>query len=71
VKAGKIDGYVEYSGTAFTGILQEKPLNDARLVFEKLQEIYPEKFNLEVFPSLGFENTFAIVIRGETASQYI
>ena len=70
VKAGKIDGYVEYSGTAFTGILQEKPLNDARLVFEKLQEIYPEKFNLEVFPSLGFENTFAIVIRGETASQY-
>ena len=70
VKAGKIDGYVEYSGTAFTGILQEKPLNDARLVSEKLQEIYPEKFNLEVFPSLGFENTFAIVIRGETASQY-
>jgi osmoprotectant transport system permease protein len=70
VKAGKIDGYVEYSGTAFTGILQEKPLNDARLVFEKLQKIYPEKFNLEVFPSLGFENTFAIVIRGETASQY-
>jgi osmoprotectant transport system permease protein len=36
VKAGKIDGYVEYSGTAFTGILQEKPLNDARLVSEKL-----------------------------------
>jgi osmoprotectant transport system permease protein len=70
VKAGKIDGYVEYSGTAFTGILREKPLNDARLVSQKLQEIYPEKFNLEVFPSLGFENTFAIVIRGETASQY-
>jgi osmoprotectant transport system permease protein len=70
VKAGKIDGYVEYSGTAFTGILQQKPLNDAQLVYQKLKDIYLEKFNLAVFPSLGFENTFAIVIRGETANQY-
>jgi osmoprotectant transport system permease protein len=70
VKAGKIDGYVEYSGTAFTGILQQKPITDAQLVYEKIKDIYAEKFNLEMFPSLGFENTFAIVIRKEAARQY-
>lgn len=70
VKAGKIDGYIEYSGTAFTGILQEKPIADPKIVFQKLRETYRKKFDLEVFPGLGFENTFAIVIRGDDARRY-
>jgi osmoprotectant transport system permease protein len=70
VKNGKIDGYVEYSGTAFTGILKEKPIRDPAIVFQKLQDIYARKFDLEVFPGLGFENTFAIVIRGDDAKKY-
>jgi osmoprotectant transport system permease protein len=70
VKAGKIDGYVEYSGTAFTGILQQKPISDPRAVFQQLQDIYRRDFALEVFPGLGFENTFAIIIRGADAKRY-
>jgi osmoprotectant transport system permease protein len=70
VKAGKIDGYVEYSGTAFTGILKQKPINDPLAVYQQLKDTYQRQFNLAVFPSLGFENTFAIVIRGEDAKTY-
>jgi glycine betaine/choline ABC-type transport system substrate-binding protein len=44
------------------------PLNtDARIVYETVRREYAEKFQVEVSPSLGFENTFAILVRGEEA----
>lgn len=67
---GKIDAYVEYTGTAFTGILQQKPIPDPAEVYRRLKQLYAQKFNLEVMPSLGFENTFAMIIRGEDAQRY-
>lgn len=70
VKAGKIDGYIEYTGTAFTTILKKQPISDPKEVFRQVKQAYQEKFQLEVFPSLGFENTFAIVIRQEDADRY-
>ncbi|AFY78448.1 periplasmic glycine betaine/choline-binding (lipo)protein of an ABC-type transport system (osmoprotectant binding protein) [Pleurocapsa sp. PCC 7327] len=70
VKAGKIDGYVEYTGTAFTTILKKQPISDPKEVFRQVKQAYQEKFQLEVFPSLGFENAFAIVIRQEDADRY-
>ncbi len=70
VKAGEIDGYVEYTGTAFTAILKEKPISNPQLVYEKVKEIYNNKFQLEVMPSLGFKNTYALLIRGEDAKKY-
>ncbi|OUL25584.1 glycine betaine ABC transporter substrate-binding protein [Nostoc sp. 106C] len=70
ITAGKIDAYIEYTGTAFTGILKQKALNAPKIVYEKLKQAYAQKFNLEVMPSLGFENTFAIIIRGEDAKRY-
>ncbi|MDJ0658676.1 MAG: glycine betaine ABC transporter substrate-binding protein [Crocosphaera sp.] len=70
VKAQKIDGYVEYTGTAFTAILERKPVSDPNLVYKEVKQVYDDEFNLEVMPSLGFENTYAILIRGEDAKQY-
>ncbi|HYW20836.1 MAG TPA: glycine betaine ABC transporter substrate-binding protein [Nodularia sp. (in: cyanobacteria)] len=68
--SGKIDAYIEYTGTAFNGILKQPPVNDPKVVHDKLKQAYAEQFNLEVMPSLGFENTFAIMIRGEDAKSY-
>jgi osmoprotectant transport system substrate-binding protein len=68
--AGKIDAYVEYTGTAFTSILKQKVINDPKVVYEKLKQAYAQKFNLEVMRPLGFENTFAMIIRGEDAKRY-
>ena len=70
ITSGKIDAYIEYTGTAFTGILKQPVLADAKAVHTKLQQLYDQKFNLKVMPSLGFENTFAMIIRGEDARRY-
>jgi osmoprotectant transport system substrate-binding protein len=70
ITSGKIDAYIEYTGTAFTGILKQKAVNDPQEVYQRLKQAYAEQFNLEVMPSLGFENTFAMIIRGEAAKQY-
>ena len=67
VKAGKIDGYVEYTGTAFTAILQQKPITDPKEVYRQVKQTYEQKFHLEVMESLGFENTFAMIVRREDA----
>ena len=65
--AGRIDMYVEYTGTALTAILKEKPSSDHQQVYDRVQHEYAQRFRLQVGPPLGFDNTFAIVIRGDDA----
>jgi len=65
--AGRIDTYVEYTGTALTAILHDPIEKESSAVFTRVQSEYKRRFQLEVLPSLGFNNTFAIVIRGEDA----
>jgi osmoprotectant transport system permease protein len=65
--AGRIDCYPEYTGTSYMALLKH-PLNtDARAVYETVKRDYAEKFNVEVGPPLGYENTFAILVRGDDA----
>ncbi len=65
--AGRIDAYVEYTGTALTAILHDPIESDPSAVFQRVKSEYRQRFSLEVMPSLGFNNTFAIVVRGEDA----
>jgi osmoprotectant transport system permease protein len=65
--AGRVDLYPEYTGTAYTAILHHPPITDPRAVYEQVKREYAEKFNVEVSPPLGFENTFAILVRGADA----
>jgi osmoprotectant transport system substrate-binding protein len=65
--AGRVDAYVEYTGTALTAILHDPVESDSAAVFGKVQSEYKKRFHLDVLPSLGFDDTFAIVIRGEDA----
>ncbi|HLA09322.1 MAG TPA: ABC transporter permease/substrate-binding protein [Pyrinomonadaceae bacterium] len=65
--SGRADLYPEYTGTAFTAILRHTPLTDPRAVYQQVKREYKEKFSIEVGPPLGFENTFAILIRGPDA----
>jgi osmoprotectant transport system substrate-binding protein len=71
LESGRIDGYVEYTGTALTAILKQ-PLppvgqRDAATVFRRVSELYASRYQVRVEPGLGFENTFAMVIRGDDA----
>jgi osmoprotectant transport system substrate-binding protein len=65
--AGRIDMYVEYTGTALVAILKEPPSSDHAAVFNTVKELYAQRFGLEVLPSLGFDNTFAMAMRGSDA----
>jgi osmoprotectant transport system substrate-binding protein len=65
--AGRIDAYVEYTGTALTAILKQPLQRDPQAVFETVRRLYASKYAVTVGPPLGFENTFAMVIRGDEA----
>ena len=67
LKAGELDLYPEYTGTAFTAILARRPVSDPQRVFEDVRREYLERWKLVWSPPLGFENTFAIVMRGDDA----
>jgi osmoprotectant transport system permease protein len=70
VRGGGIDGYVEYTGTAWTAILKQPPpggQDPTRQVFEQARRLYRQHFGLTMLPPLGFENTFAILVRGDDA----
>jgi osmoprotectant transport system substrate-binding protein len=65
--AGELDLYVEYTGTALTAVLNESPQGDSSAVYKRVKQLYADRFHLEVTEPLGFENTFAMVIRGDEA----
>ncbi len=72
--SGRIDGYVEYTGTALTAILKE-PLpppgqRGQAQVFATVQRLYAERYAVRVEKGLGFQNTFAMVVRGEEAKRW-
>src|SRR5580658_4140279 len=54
--AGRIDAYVEYSGTALTAILKQPVDRDPAAVLNTIRTLYASKYNVTVGPPLGFEN---------------
>jgi len=67
--AGDLDLYVEYTGTALTAVLNETPQSTSQDVYNRVKRLYAAKFHLEVTEPLGFENNFAMVIRGDDAQK--
>jgi osmoprotectant transport system substrate-binding protein len=67
ILAGRIDIYPEYTGTALTAVLKEQPDGTAEQVYEQVKSKYLQQFGLNVGKPFGFDDTFAIEIRGEDA----
>jgi glycine betaine/choline ABC-type transport system substrate-binding protein len=67
ILAGRIDTYVEYTGTALAAVLKEVYSGDPSTVYERVKSEYKQRFDLEVLPPLGFNNSFAMVMRGDDA----
>jgi glycine betaine/choline ABC-type transport system substrate-binding protein len=67
VLAGHIDVYPEYTGTALTAILKQQPNSDRKSVYDRVRSEYERRFHLTLGPPLGFNDTFAIEIRGDDA----
>lgn len=67
--AGEMDVYVEYTGTAFSAILKRPPISDASEVYRQVKEEYASRFGINWMDQLGFNNTFAILVRGVQARE--
>jgi osmoprotectant transport system substrate-binding protein len=65
ILSGRIDTYVEYTGTALSAVLKESYSGDPESVYAQVKAAYKQRFNLEVMAPLGFNNTFAMVVRGD------
>ena len=67
--SGAIDAYPEYTGTSYMAILKHPLDTDPRRVYETVKNDYAQKFDITVSPPLGFDNTFAVLVRGREARQ--
>jgi osmoprotectant transport system substrate-binding protein len=67
ILGGRIDIYPEYTGTALTAVLKEEPHADREKVYEQVKTEYEKRFKLSLGAPFGFNDTFAIEIRGDDA----
>lgn len=67
ILAGRIDIYPEYTGTALTAVLKQASGNDKNEVYQRVKSEYESRFGLTLGPALGFNDTFAMEIRGDDA----
>ena len=67
--SGRIDAYVEYTGTALTAVLKQPVDRDPDAVLNTIRRLYASRYQIEAAQPLGFENTFAMVIRGHDAQR--
>jgi osmoprotectant transport system substrate-binding protein len=65
--AGRIDCYVEYTGTALAAILRRPRAADPTEVYSVVRDEYGRRYGVDVLRPLGFNNSFALVIRGDDA----
>jgi osmoprotectant transport system substrate-binding protein len=69
LESGRIDAYPEYTGTALTAILKQPLDKNPQSVLATVRRLYETRYHVTVGPPLGFENTFAMVIRGDEAKR--
>jgi len=68
ITSGALDSYVEYSGTALTAILKQPIPADPSKVDPAVREQYRRR-GLVWGPGLGFNNTFAMIVRQSDAQK--
>jgi len=67
ILAGRIDVYPEYTGTALTAILKQGISRDKQDVYQRVKSEYERRFGITLGPAFGFNDTFAMEVRGEDA----
>lgn len=66
LRSGDIDVYVEYTGTAVTAVFHQDVPHDSRLALDRARALYAAG-GLTAMDPLGFNNTFAILVRSSDA----
>jgi osmoprotectant transport system permease protein len=69
LRLGGLDAYVEYTGTALTTILKEPVQTDPAVVLDHVRSELMTRDQVACLDPLGFENTFALLMRRDQAEQ--
>ncbi len=67
LRTGEIDVYPEYTGTGLLAILGEEPPASATAAYRRVASVFGARWGVRWLPPLGFENTYAVAVRGATA----
>ena len=74
LRQGAVDVYPEYTGTGLLAILHDtlsrEVLADPRRVYAHVDSAFRARWGMRWLPPLGFENTFSVAVRRETAERY-
>lgn len=70
LKTGDISLYPEYSGTVYGALLGESGMKDPDEVYNHVKEKLKENDNLDFLNPLGYNNTYTLAVRPETAEKY-
>lgn len=65
-----IDIYVEYTGTGLMNILKFENIKDPLEAYRVVKKEFEERFGLVWLDPLGFNNTYTLAVRKETAEKY-
>jgi glycine betaine/choline ABC-type transport system substrate-binding protein len=69
IRQGQIDVYVEYTGTAYGAILELPVETDRNVVLQTVDSVYRSRWRLRLAEPLGFNNTFAMLVRAADARE--
>lgn len=69
-KKGEVDVYPEYTGTALINILQEEGKYTREEAYDKVYKEFKDQFGLVFLKDFGYNNTYALAVKQETAEKY-
>jgi osmoprotectant transport system permease protein len=70
IKNGDVDLFVDYTGTVYGNYFQHSEIKSADEVYGIAVEELKEAFNLLMLKPLGFNNTYTLSVRPDTAEKY-
>lgn len=70
INSGDIDMYVEYTGTGLVNIMKDKVTGDSDEVYNRVKDYFHKNYGIEWLEPLGFNNTFVLGVKQETAQEY-
>ena len=70
INSGDIDIYVEYTGTGLVNIMKQQPTGNSDKVYSDVKDYFHKNYKLEWLDPLGFNNTYVLAVKEETAKKY-
>jgi osmoprotectant transport system permease protein len=67
LKAGDLDIYPEYTGTALVGVMKREVINDPQEAYRMVKEYFEREYNIIWLEPFGFNNTYTLTMRRRQA----